>query len=431
MRTMPKSPRTKLPDWVQQLIDEFTRPPYFLNPSNGANQNTGNKRSQPSNEYEPSSTPQPESRHQQKTSVHPMQQADHERRHEPAQTSGLRAGTAADSARIPRAVLAKYEFASAKREQLQGVEQVTTEDGQRYAVKRASIPPARVRFMHRALVYARKQGFTRYAPFVLSKQKSPVVIDDGQAYYVTKWIDGQPAHFASAEHVAQTAYTLAQFHEATRGFVNEKYAPADAFDLFGMLQRRTRDLRHMLIRADAKRDKDAFDALLLSLRDALLNDAAHSLHLVDDAEAIAFLAEDKDEAGLCHLDVIPGNCLYTPDHHVCLIDFDLATYAPRALDMAHLLRRGFQASDWNGELAYACFLHFDAVRAIPKVEYRLVESLLRFPYLPWRLAHTRYRYFVNEAQLDELQRYALQEEKRQAFLSSLADQVEHLGEQEE
>src|SRR5579875_2924391 len=121
MRTMPKSPRTKLPDWVQQLIDEFTRPPYFLSPGNGANQNTGNKRSQPSNEHEQSYTPQPESRHQQKTPANPMQRADRERRHEPAQTSGLRADTAADSARIPKAVLAKYDFASAKREQLQGV----------------------------------------------------------------------------------------------------------------------------------------------------------------------------------------------------------------------------------------------------------------------------------------------------------------------
>lgn len=251
--------------------------------------------------------------------------------------------------------------------------------------------------------------------------------DGGNVYYATEWIDAQPANFASAEHVAQTAYALAQFHEATRGFTSEKFVPNDAFNLFEMTKERNHDLRQLIYKAEANDDKDEFDKLFVSLKAELLDDAADSLQLLQQAECAAFLHADKANAGISHLDVIPGNCLYAPDHNVYLIDFELSTFAPRVLDMAHLLRRSLQLNHWSGDIAYACFLHFDTVKTIPKVEYRLVEALLKFPYRAWRLAHTRYHFFKDPAQLDDLLAYADEASRRQSFLKSFSEQVRSLS----
>ncbi|GMA63230.1 phosphotransferase [Alicyclobacillus fastidiosus] len=328
---------------------------------------------------------------------------------------------------MPATVLERYPIDVDRREQLPDILRVVTEDEQRYAVKRTTISLPHVWFIHKMLKYAQKQGFTRCSKLLMTKKKSPGVVYGGNVYYASEWIDGQPANFASAEHVAQTAYALAQFHEATRGFTSEKFVPEDAFDLLEMTKQRNRDLRQLLYRAEAMKDKDEFDQLFVSLKSALQDDAAESLQLLQQNECAAFLSHDKTHPGICHLDVIPGNCLYAPDHNVHLIDFELSTFAPRVLDMAHLLRRSLQVNNWSGDIAYACFLHFDTVKSIPKVEYRLVEALLKFPYRAWRLAHTRYNFFKDPAQIDDLLAYADQEARRQSFLKSFTAQVRSLS----
>ncbi len=427
---MPKPKRTNMPDWLQFVVAELTKPPYFMNQE---------AESPVSQAYAPNTTASGNSAHTSKSATasaaKPRAQRERERDRHTSATDNLdtvrrQPANATRSHRnsdIPERVLDQYEWKIAHTERVPGALKVTLQDGRHFAVKETDIPAKRVWFIHRALNWAKKQGFSRFAPFYFTKAKSPVFVYEGKTYYATSWIDGQNANFASAEHVAQTAYTLAQFHEATKGFSSEKFTPDDVYDLFGLMQQRNRDLRRMIIRADAKRDPDEFDRLLVTLKPALLDDSAECLQILQSRECVEFLESDRRNAGLCHLDVTPGNCLYTPDHHVALIDFDLSTFAPRALDIAHLLRRSFQTTDWDGHFAYACFLHFDSVRSIPKAEYKLVEALLRFPYLPWRLAHTRYNYYASQEQLDDLQQYALQADRRKAFLSSLAEQIRDLS----
>lgn len=413
-----------MPDWMQYLFGELTKPPYFLDAERAA-QDAGQQQAKHTWSATYSSTNNTTVRRE---SVQHDEMLANNRARTHRTTSRPRTGVRSRrQENIPDSVIDKYDWKVSRTDAESGVVKVTTDGGKRYALKATSLPAKHVWFLHRTLAYAKTQGFTRYARFLLTKKKSPVVVQDGNTYYATEWIDGQMANFASAEQIAQTSYTLAQFHEATRGFSTDKFTPNDAFDVFQLMQQRNRDLRQLVIRAEAKKDPDEFDELLASLKSQLFDENAASLQILQRRELVDFLEGDSRTPGLCHLDVIPGNCIYTPDHHVALIDFELSTFAPRALDMAHLLRRSFQMTNWDGQFAYACFLHFDSVRTIPKVEYRLVEALLRFPYLPWRLAHTRYNYYASDEQIADLRRYADQTEQREAFLTSLSEQIRDLA----
>lgn len=437
-----------MPDWLAYLYGEMTKPPHFLQlssqqkqpadhadepqhstPISHASSNHAVKKTAPSSSHGTRTDnfiPVSEHRSEPPTR-NPGKANSTARAGEPIKTASTRVPMRTTYTPIPQAVLDKFPFTVERREQLPGILRVETPDKKRYALKKTELSPQHVRFIHRALQYAQKQGFTRFSRFALTKKKGPVLMHDDKVYYATEWIDGQHVNFASTEHVAQTAYALAQFHEATRGLTSEKYTPPDAFELFTMTQQRNRDLQKMLHRAEAKDDKDRFDSLFVSLKEQLLEDAAQSLQLLQQSESVAFLSEDRAHAGLCHLDVIPGNCIYTPDHNVHLIDFELSTFAPRALDVAHLLRRSLQLTNWNGDVAYACFLHYNAVKTMPKVEYALVSALLYFPYRAWRLAHTRYHFFADDAQIDELYAYKNQEARRHQFLTSLTEQVQGLS----
>lgn len=423
-----------MPDWLQTLYEEMMKPPYFLQHTTKAKSEAKPQTPQTAQAETQGDRPSAKGEEKQRSDVRHRPETEHAEPIINASTRGdSRARTSTNERTsttsrtllhdVPSEVLARYPFEISDREQFPDVVRVTTKSGKRYAVKRTTLTMQHVRFIHRFLTYARSQGYVLHSQLVLTKKKSPGVFYEGNAYYATEWIDGQNANFTHAEQVAQTAYSLAQLNEATRGFQTDKYAPPDAFDLFNMTQERMRDLRHMLIRADANQTPDAFDQLFASMKDQLLEDASQSLQRLQHVECVDFLAREQKRPGISHLDVIPENCLYAPDHKVHLIDFELSTFAPRALDIAHLLRRSLQLTNWNGDLAYACFLHFNSVRTISKPEYRLVQALLQFPYLAWRLAHTRYHYFKSSAQLDELERYAEQDRKRQQFLSSLDDQI--------
>ncbi|WP_277093971.1 phosphotransferase [Alicyclobacillus mali (ex Roth et al. 2021)] len=414
-----KSQKSNMPDWIQHLLAELLAPPAFLS-------------SQPT----PAAPSIDSVHHSEPTDHSPAAPMSHLPPRETEETRGPRQraeGQPDPSMRsqaplIPQAVVSKYDLALEHRRPEGSIEVWTDARGRRYAAKRSSITADHCRAMVQCLRHAHDQGFTKFAQFVTTSSNAAYVRHGNLSYYVTEWVPGQPANFGLPEHVAQTAYTLAQFHEATRGF-RPNWQPDDAADdVFGLFQARWRDLRQMCLKADRRKDKDAFDQLLLSMRDELQQDSAESLALLEDRDVIAHLEAERSSGGWCHLDVIPSNCLYTPQHQVVLIDFELARPAPRVLDMAHLLRRSLERGQWDGHLAYACFVHFDAVRSISRAEYRAAEALLRFPYLPWRIAHARYHFGADPAQLEALQLFATQSEKRQAFLASLRQQVERLGE---
>ncbi|MCF8563885.1 aminoglycoside phosphotransferase family protein [Alicyclobacillus tolerans] len=323
---------------------------------------------------------------------------------------------------MPLNLPAMYGWQVTGAQRVESVVQVATEGGN-YAVKRTHIPPERVEFIHEVLEYVKKKGFAQYSSFALTEKQKPYVKLQGETFYATRWIQGNAANFAFPIQIGSAAKTLAEFHEASRGFESELYNPPMAHNILDMTRQRARELRQLVAHATQNASPDAFDETMVSLGSSLIQDAEKSVRLLSSEECQEFLERDEESPGICHLDVIPGNLVYNPKKQMILIDFDLATYAPRALDLSHLLRRSLQQANWSSEIAYACFLHFNEVRTIEPAEYQLIQGLLTFPYRAWRLAHTRYRVFKEFEQTEALKDYAAQEERRQAFLAALAKEL--------
>jgi CotS family spore coat protein len=425
--------KPNMPQWLDQLMQELMKPPYFLNQpkQNGAPQNDNKKQTEDNKRTESS-----------KNSTEKKTIPDRVPKGQPKAESATRASamvvsTVAEPNGIANSTINmttlknyvgnQYGWKIDQYQQMSNIVRLQTSDGV-YALKETHLPPQNIDFLHQALTYAKKNGFSRFARFALTKTKKPFVRKGGKMYYVTSWIDGPNVNFASTDHIGQIAYTLAQFHESTRGFATqETFHPQMVFNLAQITEERNRDLRQIINQAEAKDHPDEFDQILISLKPNLLEDTAQSLSLLRSAACQDFLTADEKSPGICHLDVIPSNFIYRTNRQVYMLDFDLATFAPRAMDISHLLRRCMQQVNWMPDVAYTCFLNFNAIRTMPKAEYQVVNALLRFPYLAWRVAHTRYRFFRDGTQIEELQKYNEQEARRQTFLEEFTKQIDGLG----
>jgi CotS family spore coat protein len=460
-----------MPDWFTQVMKEFTRPPYFLE-----HLYTKQKDHKPNAQsFIPSSTPSakhvgkaaPEVRQSHKLPPRPRSgaissaassgrdkssdsydqleqplrrpMAGPPRRREaefvatamsqaePVQTKSARSWQAVfRKANLPLSLTKAYGWNVRHSSPVANVVRVDTKSTS-YVLKKTHIPPRRVEFLHQVLKYLDSQGFTRYAQFALTRQnRNPYAVRNQMTYYATEWIPGNPANFASLQQVGLVAQTLAQFHELTRGYEVEGYSPPMEYALSDMLRRRTEDLRGLLVRAEAHQPADDFDKLFLGLAPQLRTDAELGIRVLEDEKCLKFLTKDGEYPGLCHLDVIPGNFIYSDKQVMHVIDLDLATYAPRVLDLSHLLRRSLQRQNWRAEVAYACFVQYNDAKSICTEEYELVRAMLAFPYRAWRLAHTHYRVLADELQTEELQDYTNQEPRRQNFLTEYARQISGL-----
>lgn len=340
----------------------------------------------------------------------------------PAEDSNRSIYRAARQAGYATSVLDAYPWKATAAELFRGILRVQTADGV-YALKRTHISGQRVAFLQQLTRYAADHKFHRMPAFLKTKKGRAYAVRQNEVYYATHWIDGQQANFSALQQVQAAAQALARFHEASRGFEPNGFVPKMEFDIATMLRERRNDLRALVAQCERKKSVDAFDETFLDLKNSLLADANDSLKSAEQSTCVEFLQSDQANPGVCHLDVTPQNIVMDTDGRAVLIDLDLATFAPRALDLGHLLRRSLQQSHWDSQLAYGCFLEYHTVCPLTSAEYQLVLAVLRFPHRAWRLARSHYRDSVDPAQLDELRSYRAQEEQRQAFLHELEAEI--------
>jgi CotS family spore coat protein len=317
----------------------------------------------------------------------------------------------------------RYPFSVYQAEPFGSIIRLQTSDGWK-AIKRTHLPPERIEFMDQAVRHVMKRGFTRIAPFALTKKKTPYTIVGGNVYYMSDWVSGHDCDFTSMIHLAEAAQTLAQFHHASIGFEPSAMIPPTAYHILETFQQRSKDLADFKKKIRIKSKLDAMDKFFLEHIDEYQKQVQKAILIVSDPSVKDFLSRDARNPGLCHLDVTQRNLIYTTKHHVHLIDLDFMTFAPRALDIAHLMRRSMQKTGWTREVSLVCLVNVNSVKKISRDEYLLILALLTFPHRFWHIAYTHYTLQVNGHSLGYLQQLQALEEKKRAFLQTFEQQVQ-------
>jgi len=295
------------------------------------------------------------------------------------------------------------------------------------ALKKSILAPKQILFLHEALTYAAEKNYTRYAPFVLTANGQPYVQVGGETYYATQWIRGQEVNFRSMQQLAASSRSLAEFHEATRGFEPKGYRPEMLFDMVPRFRDRRDELAQWKRRLERKSRKDDVDLLYLKLIDPYLEQADRAIGVMKGPSVRAHLLYEEEDPVLCHLDLTPYNMVWAQNGQVYLIDLDFCSFGPRTLDVAHLLRRALQRSEWEEGVARHVLVNYNSLRMMSLAEYELLYGLLLFPHRFWRIAYQHYELGHDPHHLGFFQLAEAEEERRNQFLTQFGKQVQRMG----
>jgi len=315
-----------------------------------------------------------------------------------------------------------YPFTVVDQEVQGRITKLRTNEGL-YALKRTSMPPKRIEFLADAISYSHGRGFRQYAPIIKTASGELYAYDDERRlHYVTEWMKGRSIDFQSLSDIGQSARTLARFHETTRGLSRSKYHPPSAFDVYEPLKERSQQLAGFLRTAQEHGSRDDTDALFVKKAPVFDRQASLALSILRNNRCKEQLRKEEQRPGLCHLDVTAHHLIRTNDQSVTLVHLDSVTFAPRVLDLAHLIRRGMQAQNWRPEVALVALVQYNTVRVLADGEYTLLEALLTFPQRLWHLGHMRYQ-LGKTGNKELFEQLFDQEEVRQSFLKSFSRQV--------
>jgi CotS family spore coat protein len=439
---------SKIPPWMKDIMKELTNPPTFIHHSGVTKQpgssaekakQTGSTKSSSTNASNSKAktkrtTENPRTFGDESSSpTDPPNNSNGNRKksngNSPSRSSsgaGINQakakGTAAIHPDYDMRVLQSYPFQIEQFEAYQNIVRLETASNNTLAFKLASIPPEKVHFIYRALQYAKKQGYEWFSPIVSTNQGKPFVKHGPQTYYVTRWIDGEHADFSALTQLGKTAESLARFHESTIGFETTGQHPHMAFDLFQRYLERSQQMLSMTRMMQAKSRPSEAEQLFIRNASSFQQQASLALSLLKDPNVVKHLDQEEDAPGICHLDIVERNVILHKAKHAYLIDFDNMTYAPRVLDLAHLIRRGMQKTNWLPEVALVSLINYNGIRPLSHTEYMTLEALLTFPHRWWRLIQMSSQ-GSSSSLLPMIETCLEQEKNRQQFLRSFSRQV--------
>ncbi|MFD2169510.1 CotS family spore coat protein [Tumebacillus lipolyticus] len=313
------------------------------------------------------------------------------------------------------AVLRAYGITPTKVEPFGPVLRLRTNKGL-IALKKSYLRSAHIAYLHQVFKHLEQNQFKRYAPFLLTTKGLPYAEIGGDTYYATRWIRGQEVDFRSRSQLAITARTLAEFHRASRGFEPSGFAPPSIFDMVERFADRRDELIEWKRRAEVKSRPDAIDKIYLQHADHHISQAQQALAILKRPQVRAQLLFEEDDPPLLHLDLTPYNLIYAQNHQVIMIDFDFATPGPRTLDLAHLMRRGLQRQEWDEAVARLILVNYSSAGGLQNAEYQMLSGLLRFPHRFWRIGYQHYDLGHDPNHLGYFQLAEAEEENRLKFL---------------
>jgi len=255
-------------------------------------------------------------------------------------------------------------------------------------------------FIYSVLKHLTDHGFHKISAPVAAKDGSPLVMLDGDAYFMTEWVSGVPCDFARNDHLGAAARTLAEFHQYAKGL--QVLSGAKARSMYRkwpeVLEKRAADLKDFKNITQQKDQLTDFEKKYLATVDYFIEKGEKALETLKSSDYRQIAKDAEGQKTFTHRDVAARNFIIGEDREAYLIDFDYCRYDLRVTDVVRMVERTLRSFKWNVDKANLILDEYNKVYPLEKPQYRIMLAFFQFPQKFWRISH---RYFNRKQKWQE------------------------------
>jgi len=275
-----------------------------------------------------------------------------------------------------------------------GIYYLKSNKGER-CLKKINYGPQKLLFVCGAKDHLINNGFKGVDKYYLNIDGEPYALVNEDLYTLSEWLDGRECDFHNIEEVKIAARTLAQMHEASKGYdppENSKLK-SDLGRWPHLMAKRIKSFDKMRDMVRKRNNKNNFDLVYLKSMEFYKEIGKKALRTLEESSYLELCQIAENDKSFCHHDYTYHNIIIDKEENVNIIDFDYCKREVRAFDISNFMTKVLKRVNWDMNFAKAIIDSYNEVSEIREDEYKVLFAYLQFPQRYWRLAN---RYYYNE-----------------------------------
>ena len=263
--------------------------------------------------------------------------------------------------------------------------------------------------------YLEKAGFVTDSVIANKEGVYVSISEDGYAYILKKWFDGEDCNNTNRKHLLLTVENLAKFHNATENttdiFKEQKFHKGR--NLLEVMNKHSSEI--LRIKNYIKK------MYLQNIIEEYYIQSVEALGAINNSRYEQLYKESIASETIYHGSYNYHNVLIK-ENKIIMINMMKISYSPSVQDLYDFIRKVLEKNNWNIALGNELIKAYDSVRKLSDMERAVLKSLLSYPEKFWKIINYYYnsnKAWYSEKNEDKLKQFRKMEKLRRKFIENM------------
>ena len=255
--------------------------------------------------------------------------------------------------------------------------------------------------------YLEKSGFVTDSVIANKEGVYVSISEDGYAYILKKWFDGEDCNNTNRKHLLLTVENLAKFHKGR--------------NLLEVMNKHSGEILRIKNYIKKRKNKNAFEMYLQNIIEEYYIQSVEALGAIKNSRYEQLYKESIANETIYHGSYNYHNVLIK-ENKIIMINMMKISYSPSVQDLYDFIRKVLEKNNWNIALGNELIKAYDSVRKLSNMERAVLKSLLSYPEKFWKIINYYYnsnKAWYSEKNEDKLKQFRKMEKLRRKFIENM------------
>ena len=255
--------------------------------------------------------------------------------------------------------------------------------------------------------YLEKAGFVTDSVIANKEGVYVSISEDGYAYILKKWFDGEDCNNTNRKHLLLTVENLAKFHKGR--------------NLLEVMNKHSGEILRIKNYIKKRKNKNAFEMYLQNIIEEYYIQSVEALGAIKNSRYEQLYKESIANETIYHGSYNYHNVLIK-ENKIIMINMMKISYSPSVQDLYDFIRKVLEKNNWNIALGNELIKAYDSVRKLSNMERAVLKSLLSYPEKFWKIINYYYnsnKAWYSEKNEDKLKQFRKMEKLRRKFIENM------------